>query len=116
MKQPKCPADREDRLNRGTVVTILYLKGFSEIFKRIVSKDEVGAAFRLCRKIEVLKPTARKPLGEKKRISPCKCKKIIDIGKIYRIFGTRKKEHEAKIRLTKRNIENGNIESVKTMS
>ena len=57
-----------------------------------------------------------KPLGEKKRISLCKCKKIIDIGKIYRIFGTKKKEHEAKIRLTKGDIEGGNIESLKTMS
>ena len=41
----------------------------------------------------------------------CKCKDGVYIGETYRKFETRKKEHEAKVRLTKRDIGDGNIES-----
>ena len=106
--------DKDDKLDRGTV-TIPYLKGFSEIFKRIVSKHGVKTAFRPGTKIKELKSTARTPLGEKKANVvyqiPCKCKDSVYIGETYRMFETRKKEHEAKVRLTKRDIEDGNIES-----
>ena len=36
-KQPKITEGRDEKVDRGTV-TIPYLKGFSEIFKRIASK------------------------------------------------------------------------------
>ena len=113
-RQPKVVEDKDDKLDRGTV-TIPYLKGFSEIFKRIVSKHGVKTAFRPGTKIKELKSTARTPLGEKKANVvyqiPCKCKDSVYIGETYRMFETRKKEHEAKVRLTKRDIEDGNIES-----
>ena len=71
--------------------------------------------FSLLLKIKELKSTARTPLGEKKANVvyqiPCKCKDSVYIGETYRMFETRKKEHEAKVRLTKRDIEDGNIES-----
>ena len=44
---------------------------------------------------------------------PCKCKDTVYVGETYRMFETRKKYHEAKVCLTKRNIEDGNIESTK---
>ena len=107
--------DKDDKLDRGTV-TITYSKAFSEIFKRIVSKHGVKKAFRPGTKIKELTSTARTPLGEKKANivyqSPCKSKDSVYVGETYRMFKTRKKEHEAKSRLTKRDIEDGNIESV----
>ena len=39
------------------------------------------------------------------------CEKNVYVGETYRMFETRKKEHEAKVRLTKKDIEDGNIES-----
>ena len=43
---------------------------------------------------------------------PCKCKNSVYVREICRLLETRKKEHEAKVRWTKRNIEDGEIESV----
>ena len=104
----------ETKLDRGTV-TIPYLKGFSEIFKRIVSKHGVKTAFRPGKKIKELKSTARTPLGEKKAnvvySIPCKCENNIYIGETSRMFETRKKEHEAKVRLTKKDFKEGNFDS-----
>ena len=91
------------------------MKGFSEIFKRIAFKHGIKIAFRPGTKVKELKSTARTPLGEKKAnvvySIPCKCEKNIYVVETYRMFETRKKEHEAKIRLTKKDIEDGSIES-----
>ena len=51
----------ENKLDKGTV-SILYLKGFSEIFKRIISKRGVKTAFQPGLKIKELRSTARTPL------------------------------------------------------
>lgn len=72
-------------------------------------------AFRPGTKVKELKSTARTPLGEKKAnvvySIPCRCENNIYIGETYRMFETRKKEHEAKVRLTKKDLEEGKIES-----
>ena len=44
--------------------------------------------------------------------SPCKCENSVYVRETYRIIETRKRE-EAKVCLTKSDIEDGNIESVK---
>ena len=75
-RQPKVVEDKDDKLDKGTV-TMPYLKGFPEIFKRILSKHGIKTAFRPVTKIKELKSTARIPLGEKKANVmyhiPCKC-------------------------------------------
>ena len=62
-----------------------------------------------------LKSTARIPLGEKKAnvvySIPCKSENNVCVGETYQMFETRKKEHEAKVRLTTKDIKDGNIES-----
>ena len=92
-KQPRIKKEKNgDNLDHGTV-TISYLKGFSEIFKRITSKHGVKTAFRPGTKVEELKSKARTPLGEKKahvHSILCKFKNNI-IGETYRMFNTRKK-------------------------
>ena len=91
------------------------MKGFSEVFKRVASKHGVKTTFKPGTKIKDRKSTARTPLGPKKAnviySIPCKCANNIYIGETYRMFETRKKEHEAKVRLTKKDLEEGNIES-----
>ena len=42
-----------------------------------------------------------------------KCENDVYVGEIYRIFETSKEERKATVRLTKKNIENGNIDSAK---
>ena len=94
------------------------LQNWGNIFVRFiesVSKHGVKTAFRPGSKIKELKSTARTPLGEKKANVVCqircKCKDNEYIGETCRMFEIKKKEHEAKVRLTKRDIEVGNIES-----
>ena len=91
------------------------MKGFSEILKRIASKHGIKTAFRPGTIVNEFKSTERTSLGEKKAnfvySIPCKCEKNIYGGETYQMFETRKKEHEAKVRLTKKDIEDRNIES-----
>ena len=99
-------------------MTFTYLKGYSEIFKKITSKHGVKTALRPGTKVKEIKSKARTPLGEKKAnvvySIPYKCKNDIYIEETYRIFETRKKEHEAKVRLPKKDLKEGNIESAET--
>ena len=74
-------------------------------------------AFLLDTKVKELKSRARIPLGEKTNIVysiPCKFRNYIYIGETYRMFEMRKKEHEAKVCLTKNDLEEGKIESAET--
>ena len=50
-RQPNFVEDKDDKLDKGTV-TIPYLKGFSQIFKRIVSKHRIKTAFRQVLKLK----------------------------------------------------------------
>ena len=98
-------------------MTIYILKGFSGIFKRIASKHGVKAVFQPGSKVkELLKSTTRTAVGEK-RVNivysiPFKCEKNVYVGETYRMFErreNRKAEYEAKIRLTKKSLEDGSI-------
>ena len=42
-------------------------------------------------------------------IGPCKCKKFAYVGETERKWETRKKEHRDKVRLTKEDIDSGDI-------
>jgi hypothetical protein len=61
-----------------------------------------------------MKTKAQKPLGEKRKTVvyevPCKYDEAVYVGKTWRLFGTRKKEHMSKVRLTE-DIKNGKLES-----
>ena len=66
---------------------IPYLKGFSEIFKRVASKHGIMTAFRPGTKVKELKSMARTPLGEMKAnvvyTIPCKCENNVYVGESY---------------------------------
>ena len=91
------------------------MKKFSEIFKKIASKHGLKTTFRSVTKVKWLKSTTRTPLGEKKANMfysiPCKWENDIYVGRTYWMFESMKKEHEAKICLTKMAVEDGIIES-----
>ena len=86
-------------------VAIPYLKGFLEVFKRIASKHGVKSAFRPGTKVKELKSKARTPLGEKKAnfaySIPFECKNNIYL----------EKELKAKVYLSKKDLQEGKIES-----
>ena len=114
MHEKKKSEMEEAKEYRG-VVSIPYLKGLSEKFKRITEKHGIRTTFRQGRKLKQLKVRVQHPLGNKRKAVvykiPCGCERAVYIGETYRQFETRKKEHESKVRLTKQDIKNGKLES-----
>ena len=76
----------------------------SEQFKRVAKNHRFRTAFRPGNKARQMKTKAQKPLGEKRKTVvyevPCKCDEAVYVGETWRLFGTRKKEHMSKVRLT----------------
>ena len=105
---------KDEECCRGMVV-IPYLQGMSEQFKRVAKKHRFRTAFRPGNKVRQMKTKAQKPLGEKRKTVvyevPCKCDEAVYVGETWRLFGTRKKEHMSKVRLTGEDIKNGKLES-----
>ena len=58
--------EKEEQENRG-VVTIPYLKGLSEQFRRTAYRHSFRVAFKPGRKVKEFKRTCREPLGEKQK-------------------------------------------------
>ena len=44
---------------------------------------------------------------------PCKCNKAVYVGETCGLFGTRRKEHESKVRLTGEDIRNGRLDAAR---
>ena len=88
---------------------------FLHKLNKIPAKHKFKTTNKSDNKVRNLVAKAKTPLGEKNAKEvyniPCKCKKYGYTGEIYRICGTRKKEHMNKVRLTKADIKNGNMES-----
>ena len=105
----------EDKQYRG-MVTIPYVRGMSEQFKRLASKHLFRTAFKPGKKVKELKTRSQKPLGENQKgvvyKIPCKCEKAVYIGETWRQLKTRKKEHESKVRLTNEDLRNGRLAEV----
>lgn len=104
----------KDKEIRG-VVNIPYLKNVSEKFKRIAKRHNFMTAFKPGHKIKEIKSKAQIPLGKKKKEAiykiPCKCTDYVYIGETWRMTETREGEHKANVRLTKKDIEEGRLES-----
>ena len=111
--------EKDERINddgrqqyRG-IVTITYVRGVSEQFKRLASKHQFRTAFKPGRKVKELKTRTQQPLGEKQKgvvyKIPCKCEKAVYVGETWRQLNTRKKEHESKVRLMNEDIKNGKL-------
>ena len=79
------------------VVTIPYLKGLSEQFRRSANRHCFRVAFKPGRKIKDIKRTCQEPLGERQKCVvykiPCACQNTVYVGETWRLFQTRKKKN-----------------------
>lgn len=91
-------------------MTILYLKRFSEQFRRTANRHSFRVAFKPGRKIKEIKRTCQEPLGERQKCVvykiPCACQNIVYVGETWRLFQTRKKEHMGEV--THEHLHKGN--------
>ena len=103
--------EQEEQENRG-VVTIPYLKGLSEQFRRTANRHSFRVAFKPGRKIKEIKRTCQEPLGERQKCVvykiPCACQETVYVGETWRLFQTRKKEHMDKVRPTNEDLRRRN--------
>ena len=69
MKQRPQQIDKtkQEELESSGVVTIPYLKGLSEQFRRTANRHSFGVPFKPGRKIEEIKRTRQEPLGESQK-------------------------------------------------
>ena len=86
--------EQEEQESRGAV-TIPYLKGLSERFRRTANRHSFRVAFKPGRKIKEIKRTCQEPLGERQKCVvykiPCTCQNSVYVGETWRLFQTRKK-------------------------
>ena len=105
--------ETEDEDIRGIVV-MPNIPGFTQKFNKIAGKHKFRVANKADNKVRDLISSAKTPLGDKNTNIvyniPCKCQKFTYVGETDRKWATRKKEHQDKVRLTKEDVENGNME------
>ena len=106
------PEDETETEDRGVVV-MENIPGFSERFNRIARHHKFRVANKTANRVKDLIRNAKTPLGDRRKDVvyqiPCKCKKYSYTGETFRNWATRKKEHMDKVRLTKEDIESGNL-------
>ena len=107
----------EDNGTRGIVV-MPNIPRFTRKFNKIARDHRFKVANKAENKVRDLTTSAKTPLGDKNTNViyniPCKCKKFTYVGETERRWGTRKKEHQDKVRLTKEDLDKGNIERATT--
>ena len=90
------------------MVSIPYVRGVSEQFKRVAMRRGFRTAFRPRRKVKEIKTRSQQPLGDKRKAVvykiPCKCNKAVYVGETWRLFKTRKNEHRSKVWLTNEDL------------
>ena len=106
----------EEETIRG-VVLMPNIPHFTNKFNSIARKHKFRVANRTGNKVRDLTSNAKTPLGKKNTnvtyTIPCKCNKYSYNGETKRMWGTREKEHQDKVRLTLEDIQRGNVESAR---
>ena len=99
---------------RGIVV-IQNIPNVTPQFNKIAREHGFKVANKSGRRVRDLTSNAKTPLGDKNSNVtyniPCGCEKYAYNGETYRKWKTRKKEQHDKVRLTKKDIAEGNLES-----
>ena len=103
--------------SRGIVV-IQNIPNITPQFNKIAREHGFRVANKSGTRVKDLTTKAKTPLGDKNSNViyniPCGCNKHSYTGETHRKWETRKKEHHDKVRLTKQDIESGNLESATT--
>ena len=101
--------EEEEPQYKGSI-SIPYIKGFSEKYRRIMNKQNYRVTFKSTKKVRQIKEKAVKPLGLKQKNLvyriPCGCKTKVYNGETFRMMEDRQEEHKRKVRLTKDDIAN----------
>ena len=112
--QPKPTNEDEEEPKIRGIVTIPNIPTFTRTFSRMARQHKFRIATKAENKVRDIASRARTPLGDKNTHVtyniPCGCEEHSYSGETDRMWGTRKKEHEAKVRLTMADIGNGNVE------
>ena len=87
---------------------------FTNRFNSIARRHRFQVASKADFKVRELTTKVKTPLGDKNSNVvyniPCKCERYTYTGETCRKWSTRRKEHESKVRLTKKDMEEGNTE------
>ena len=106
--------NKTEQPSRGIVV-IQNIPNVTPQFNKIAREYGFKVANKSGSRVKDLTTKAKTPLGDKNsNITyniPCGCNKYSYNGETQRKWGTRKKEHHDKVRLTKQDIATGNLES-----
>ena len=106
--------NESEEAQRGIVV-IENIPNVTPQFNKIARKHGFKVANKSGKRVRDLTTKAKTPLGDKNSNVvyniPCGCNKYSYTGETHRKWETRRKEHKDKVRLTKQDIDTGNIES-----
>jgi hypothetical protein len=104
----------EDQEELRGIVIMPNIPNFTPQFNKIAKKHRFRVANKADQKVRDLTTNAKTPLGNKNSNVtyniPCKCRKYGYNGETDRMWKSREKEHQDKVRLTKRDLESGNRE------
>ena len=111
-KERNATDNNEEELIRGMVV-MQNVPGFTPQFNKIAKQHGFKVANKTENRVKDLISKAKTPLGDKNTHVvyniPCKCGEYSYTGETDRKWKTRRKEHQDKVRLTKEDIDAGNI-------
>ena len=106
--------DHEEEPKVRGIVSIPNIPSFTRTFSRIAKQHHFRTTSRAENKVRDISSKARTPLGDKNTHVtyniPCGCEEHSYSGETDRMWRTRKKEQQDKVRLTKTDLENGNVE------
>ena len=112
--QPATIEIETEKASRGMVV-IENIPNVTPQFNKIARKHGFKVANKSGKRVRDLTSKAKTPLGDKNSNViyniPCGCGKYSYTGETHRKWETRRKEHHDKVRLTKQDIDAGNMES-----
>jgi len=110
-------SDENDETEEPTIRGVALMPNIPEFttkFNNIARKHRFTVANKTTNKVRDLTSTAKTPLGDKNSNIvyniPCKCGEYAYTGETRRKWKTRRKEHEDKVRLTREDMEAGNVE------
>ena len=109
--------EENEEPTRGIVI-IQNIPNITPQFNKIAREHRFRVANKSGARVRDLTTKAKTPLGDKNSNViyniPCGCKKYSYTGETNRKWETRRQEHHNKVRLTKQDIEAGNIDSATT--
>ena len=118
MKKDERDEKKDEEQQYRAMVTIRYVRGMLEQFKRLASKHLFRTTIKPGKKVKELKTRSQQPLGENQKgvlyKIPFKCERVVYVGETWRQLKTRNEEHEleSKVRSTNEDLRNRKLPEV----